>query len=170
VSTHVGVSHCVLLEHLLRALQRDEFELQQEATLCLEQASLSHSLTHAMLTSPAYTPELLPLGRVFERLLRVPGSCEVPISVIRTVGALTAAAALLVPSPARQVELANLWVDAGITEALDDIQVRYLSAIYAPFALVVTKVSVLKEEANLDQRWQLHGGTYADNIFCAWTG
>jgi hypothetical protein len=128
----------VLLEHLLRALQRDEYDLQHEATLCLEQACLSPALTHALLTSPAYTPELLPLGRVFERLLRVPGSIEVPISVIRIVSALTAAAALLVPARARQVELANLWVEAGITEALDDIQVinctlfaTYISSVVA---------------------------------------
>lgn len=110
-----------LLEHLLRALQRDDFDVQQEATLALEQACLSPACRGMLLAVPQYAAEIAALGMVFERLLRAPGTSDAPISVMRVISALTAAAGEL--GPGRQLELANVWVDVGITEALDDIQV-----------------------------------------------
>jgi hypothetical protein len=111
-----------VLENIVQALQRDDFDLQHEAALALEQACLSADCKRMLLTVPQYAAQLVTLGRVFEHLLRAPGSGEAPISVMRVIGALTAAAAEIGHSS--QAELVNLWVEVGITEALDDVQVR----------------------------------------------
>jgi hypothetical protein len=111
-----------VLENIIQALLRDDFDLQHEAALALEQACLGADCKRMLLTVPQYAAQLVTLGRVFEHLLRAPGSGEAPISVMRVIGALTAAAAEIGHSS--QAELVNLWVEVGITEALDDVQVR----------------------------------------------
>jgi hypothetical protein len=113
-----------VLENIIQALQRDDFDLQHEAALALEQACLSADCKRMLLTVPQYAAQLVTLGMVFEHLLRAPGSGEAPISVVRVIGALTAAAGEIGHSS--QAELVNLWVEVGITEALDDVQVRPL--------------------------------------------
>ena len=87
-----------------------------------------------LLTVPAYSNQLSALGSQFERLLRVPGSSEVPTATIRLISALTAQACDIGVNPdatnntrvgrsKAAVDLVNLWANVGITEALDDIQV-----------------------------------------------
>lgn len=126
---------CVALEHLMATIRCDEFDVQQEGVFCLEQACADEDLLHLLLVSSVYRPQLLPLARQLGRLLRSP-SCDVPLSCMRIVGALTAAAKDMDKmnkqngssncntSSGGLMELVNLWVEAGITEALDDIQVR----------------------------------------------
>lgn len=123
---------CLALERLLTVLQCDEYDVQQEAVFCLEQACADEDLLQLLLSSPVYRPHLLPLARLVERLLRSP-SCDVPLSCMRIVSALTSAAKTSGSSSGsggggggdsgRLCELVNMWVEAGITEALDDIQV-----------------------------------------------
>ena len=111
----------------------DDYDIQQEAVLCLEQACLSAQLKTLLLTEPRYFSQLISFGGVFMRLLRIPGSCEVPIAVIRIINTLTVTAAqynvptILQSMPSQrsswQMEIVDIWVASGITEALDDIQV-----------------------------------------------
>lgn len=126
----VDAHPCVALECLLTVIHCDEFDVQQEGVFCLEQACADDDLLHLLLACPAYRAHLLPLARQMERLLRSP-SCDLPMSCMRIISALTAAAKSGTGHNSDGCgnstglgELVNLWVEAGITEALDDIQVR----------------------------------------------
>jgi hypothetical protein len=116
-------NRCLFLDNILSSLQSDEFDLQQEAVFCLEQACKEPRVLHLLLSSSLYTPQQVPVSRQCARLLRVPGSSEVPPSVIRVLNALLATSGSR-GSHLQQV-LVQQWVDAGITEALDDIQVSH---------------------------------------------
>lgn len=140
-----------ILANLLECIHSDEFDLQQEAVRALEHACLDASALHLLSSPSQLASTLAPLARELERLLRVPSS-DVPLCVARIVSAITDAHSkqCAVSGYVRYVfesgwslmdilltilcvhlslflsgkyDLVHTWVDAGITEALDDIQV-----------------------------------------------
>eukprot|EP01032_Pedospumella_encystans_P011099 gene11099-12932_t len=171
------VTPCPLLDSLLQCIHSDEFDLQQEAIFALEQACLETYLLRQFVCpqSPAsgLNAVLVPLAGQLERLLRVPSS-DVPLCVVRIISALTQAHSTHCDetgNTSAKYDLVHVWVDAGITEALDDIQYsdgsssgggdrNSLGEVAA--ALVEQLYALLEQEENEDHSSLPHTANGAD--------
>ena len=129
---HFLSEECPVLERVLAAVLRDEFDIQQEAVRCLEQACLEPGTVTALLQSGA--SQLRVLSQQLQRVLRTghTGGSDAAQAAVRIIAVLvdgaagTAAAAGAAEGKGRLVqleELLQLLVEVGVTEALDDLQV-----------------------------------------------